>query len=82
VDRSQGASTSFERYESSTGGDSWTIAEVNTKPLKLSKPHPRQNPTWRVRVDSPTKTYHVERQTSAQAWETIAIFSVNAGECK
>jgi photosystem II stability/assembly factor-like uncharacterized protein len=82
VDRSQGASTSFERYESSTAGDSWTISEVNAKPLKLSKPHPRQNPTWRVRVDSPTKTYHIERLTSGQTWETVAVFPVNAGECK
>ena len=82
VDRSQGASTSFERYESSTGGDSWNIAEVNKSPLKMTKPHPKDNPTWRLRVDGPTKTYHVEKLTAAQSWENIAVFAVSAGECK
>ncbi len=82
VDRSQGSSKSFERYRSQTGGDSWSMAEVDNKPLKLSKPHPKQNPAWRVRVDSATKTYHVERAADSQKWDTVAIFSVNAGECK
>jgi hypothetical protein len=82
VDQSQGSSKHFERYESRTAGSSWSMAEVGSKPLKLSKPHPKQNPVWRVRVDSATRTYHVERATGAQAWETVAIFSVNAGECK
>jgi hypothetical protein len=82
VDRSQGASTSYERYESNTGGDSWTIAEVDKKPLRMTKPRPKDNPTWRLRVDAVTKTYHVERRTAAQAWENIAVFTVSAGECK
>jgi len=82
VDRSQGASTSYERYESNTGGDSWTMAEVNKNPLRMNKPRPKDNPTWRLRVDAATKTYHVERRTSEQSWENMAVFAVSAGECK
>jgi hypothetical protein len=82
VDRSQGASTSYERYETNTGGDSWTIAEVNKNPLRMNKPRPPSTPTWRLRVDAVTKTYHLERRTAAQTWENIAVFSVSAGECK
>jgi hypothetical protein len=82
VDRSQGASTSFERYESNTGGDSWTMAEVNKNPLRMNKPRPKDDPTWRLRVDAASKTYHVERRTVEQTWENIAVFAVSAGECK
>jgi hypothetical protein len=48
----------------------------------MDKPRPTGNPTWRLRVDAATKTYHVERRTAAQTWESMAVFAVSAGECK
>lgn len=82
VDRSQGSATNYERYETNTGGDSWTMAEVNKKPIQMKKPRPKDNPVWRLRVDARSKTYHVERRTAAQTWENLASVAVNAGECK
>jgi hypothetical protein len=81
LDRSQGSAISYERYESNTGGDSWEVKEVTNKPIRLSKGRPREDAAWRVRADSATKTYHVERR-SAQKWETVATFDVHAGDCK
>jgi hypothetical protein len=82
VDRSQGAAIGYERYVSNTGGDSWTIAEVDKKPLRMTTPRPRETPVWRLRVDSATKTHHIERLSASQTWENMAVFAVSAGECK
>jgi hypothetical protein len=81
VDRSQGSTKNFELYETSTGGDAWTVKELSRNPLKLGRARPRSDPTWRIRADASSKTYKVERRTT-RSWETLATFAVQAGECK
>jgi photosystem II stability/assembly factor-like uncharacterized protein len=82
VDRSQGSTRSYELYETFTGGDSWTVKELTKDPPKLTRARPRTaQPTWRIRTDAATRTYKVERRT-ASAWETLASFAVQAGQCQ
>ena len=85
LDRSQGSTKSYEFYDTQTGGDTWNIKEATNKQPRLTKARPRENPTWRLRADAAAKAYRVEKRTataSGERWETIASFSVLAGECK
>ena len=80
-DRSQGSTKRYELYSTMTGGDSWDVKEVTTKQPALSKAQSRSNPTWRLRPDSRSKTYHVEQRTNA-GWETLATFAVQVADCQ
>jgi photosystem II stability/assembly factor-like uncharacterized protein len=85
VDQSQGATKQYELYKTMTGGDSWEVSEVGRTQPRLAKARSRDDPTWRLRVDSAAKVYRVEKrvaQASGQSWETAAMFPVIAGECK
>ncbi len=70
----------YERFGSSDGGESWTIQEESTKPLKL-----RQIDTpsaeWRLQVDSASQSYRLERRQGAR-WADVAAFAVKVGVCK
>src|SRR5262249_1758203 len=80
LDRSQGATGRYERYASMTGGSSWELQQVDSKPMRLAKARSKENSSWRVRVDS--DAYLVERRTAANGWERVASFAVHAGDCK
>lgn len=81
IDRMQGAETPrYEHHESMTGGESWTVKEVSTKPLRL-KNRKSPNPDWRLSADSATSAHRVEKRAGAK-WEAIASFSIQAGQCK
>jgi hypothetical protein len=71
-----------ELYQTTTGGESWTLKESGTRPISLSNVHPRDNATWRVGADAVAKTNRVERKSSAGTWETVATFPIQVGECK
>ena len=81
VSREQGGKTRNELMESMTGGDSWNPKEVSDKPLQLKKSRPPGESIWRVRADAPTKTLRVERR-GTDKWEPVAVFSIQAGECR
>ncbi len=70
----------WELYETNTGGDSWTLREVSSKPLRLKAP-PATPPAWRVRADDATKSHRIERSQGGR-WIAAASFLVRAGECK
>jgi hypothetical protein len=80
-ERSQGASSVYEMYETSNGGDSWNIKEAGSKTPKLAKAPARDSATWRVRTDAASKTHRIERR-NARGWELVASLSVRAGVCK
>jgi photosystem II stability/assembly factor-like uncharacterized protein len=81
LDRAQsGAAQRYALFESRTGGQSWNIVEESAKPLRLRYPIPAAS-QWRVRVDAPTRSYHVERN-QGDRWTTIAAFSVKLDPCK
>ena len=82
IERSQGARSSYEVYETSNGGDTWAIKGSGTKNPVLAKAPAKDSMTWRVRADAPSKTNRIERRTARGAWETVASFAVRAGVCK
>lgn len=78
---SQGATTVYETYQTSNGGDTWTIKESGTKAPRLAQAPSGNNATWRVRAYAASKTYRIERR-DARSWETVASFPLRAGVCK
>jgi photosystem II stability/assembly factor-like uncharacterized protein len=80
-DRSQGAASKYELYESMTGGESWTPRETSSKPIRLKKAPVKEDSAWRVRADGPTKSYRVERGMGGNR-ETIASFIIHVADCQ
>jgi photosystem II stability/assembly factor-like uncharacterized protein len=70
----------YERFGSSDGGESWTIQEESTKPLKMRQTE-APSTDWRLRVDSATQSYHLERR-QGERWTGVAAFAVKIGACK
>ena len=70
----------YERYGSSNGGESWTIQEESTKPLKLklTEPPPAD---WRLRADGATRSYEIERRQGTR-WAAVSSFAVKVGVCQ
>jgi photosystem II stability/assembly factor-like uncharacterized protein len=68
----------IERYQTTTGGESWTLKESGTKQISLGK----EDANWRVSADNATKTNRVEKKLPADKWETVATFPIQVGECK
>jgi hypothetical protein len=82
LERSQGSALMYETYETSNGGDTWTIKEAGSKVRKLAKAPAKDSATWRVRTDAASKTNRIERRNARGAWEAMAGFAVRAGVCK
>ena len=82
LERSQGAASLYEIYETSNGGDTWTIKEAGSKNPKLAKAPAKDSATWRVHTDAASKTNRIERRTARGGWEIVASFAVRAGVCK
>jgi hypothetical protein len=81
IDRGQGSDTDrYEMYESPDAGESWTVKETSTKPLRLKRPPPAAG-DWRVRVDAPTQAFQVERR-QGERWGAVASFQVKLAACK
>jgi hypothetical protein len=70
-----------ELWESLTGGDSWSIRQVDARPIPFpGGEQPRVKPL-RIRADAPSKTYRIEKQDGTQ-WRPLASFAVTLGQCK
>lgn len=83
VDRTQAGESGarHELYESMTGGESWMMREVSSKPIALKRGRAPGSALWRVRADASSKSYLLEKQGSNQ-WIPVAAFLIAAGECK
>src|ERR1051326_4771893 len=81
-ERSQGAASVYETYQTTNGGDTWTIKEAGAKAPKLAKSPPKDSATWRVRTDAARKVHRIERRNARGGWELVASLSVRAGVCK
>lgn len=81
IDRAHSAvdGNRWEAYETTTGGDVWSLREMTDKPPKLPRPAPPSG--WRLRPDAATKAYRIERSVSGR-WVPVASFLVQAGECR
>ena len=80
-ERSQGSATSYEIYETSNGGDTWTIKSAGSKAQTLEKAPSKDKATWRVRAESASRTNRIERR-EPRGWQTVATLPVRAGVCK
>ena len=81
-EKQQGSTSFYETYETTNGGDTWTIKEAGSKNPRLSKAPAKENSTWRVRADGATKTNRIERRNAGGRWDAFASFAVPAGACK
>jgi len=81
-DRVQGADTGrYERHETMTGGDTWMIREVSSKPLTLrGAKDVVATPDWRLRADA-SGTHVMERREGTR-WQRVAAFFVKVAECR
>jgi len=68
-----------ELWESMTGGDSWNVRQVDSKPIPLSRPPAAR--AWRIRSDAKTQSHRIEHQVGPK-WEAVASFVISPGECK
>lgn len=69
----------FARYESMTGGESWMIREVTSRPPRLKRTA-GDNPVRRIRADGATQSFRIEKQ-DGQRWQAVASFLIRVGQC-
>lgn len=67
-----------ELYESMTGGESWSLQQVSADPI--AGPHVSEQPSWRIRPDARTESFHIEKR-QAERWQSVAAFLVNTASC-
>jgi hypothetical protein len=82
IDRGQAGENGlrYELWESMTGGDSWNIKQVDSKPIPFPGTAATVKPL-RIRADAASKTYRIERQDGSR-WTSVAAFAVALGDCK
>jgi len=79
IDRPERGATRHEVFATATGGANWDPRESTTQAVKLKGP--KEASSLRVRADSATKSYHVERRVSS-SWELLATFPIHIADCK
>jgi hypothetical protein len=81
VDRGQGGEGGrYVLYESPDGGDTWLVKQESARPITIKGPD-QAAPDWRVRVDAPSKSFHVEHR-QGERWTSAAAFLVKLEPCK
>jgi hypothetical protein len=69
----------YEIWDSLTGGESWSIRQVDSRPVPFKKPV--VEPDLRLRTDAPSQSYRLERR-EGDRWAAVVSFAVSAGQCK
>lgn len=70
-----------ELYETRTGGESWSLRQASADPIRFPKTREPGSAGWRIRADSSTKSYAVEKLEGPR-WQKVASFLVHVGSCK
>lgn len=70
-----------ELYETRTGGESWSLKQASPDPIRFPKTKDAGVAGWRIRADSSTKSYTIEK-SEGQRWQKLASFLVHVGSCK
>ncbi len=83
IDRTQSGESGalYEHYETTTGGESWTLREALNRPPAGSPGDRSRDTGWRLRPDRPTQSYSLERRVEGK-WQRVAAFLIAAGECR
>lgn len=74
-------SNRHELFETMTGGESWALKQASARPIAFPRNREPGASGWRVRPDSATHSYDLEKQ-EGQRWIKMASFLVVAGACK
>ena len=69
----------YTRYETSTGGDAWTIRESSEKPLAVG-PKVAEETALRIRGDAAHKALLIERR-SGSSWTQVAMLKLELAQC-
>jgi hypothetical protein len=75
-----GGSGRYALYESSNGGETWTVKQESRKPIVVRRP-PAPAPEWRVRPDAGTNSFVVEHRVGTR-WSEVAAFLVGLDSCR
>jgi hypothetical protein len=70
-----------ELYQSMTGGENWTLQQVDSKPIPWKHPTAADQKDLRLREDAASKSYHLQKRAAGK-WQLIASFAALAGDCK
>jgi hypothetical protein len=77
-----GANARRELYETTTGGNTWTLRQANPDPIRLSPAHKSEEASdWRLRADAKTRTYQIEQRKDS-GWQAVAEFLIDLGVCR
>ena len=68
----------YKKYESDTGGDSWSIRAATDAAPKMPNA-PAADPEYRIAAGK--DAYRIEKRTAGK-WSSIATFAVSAASCK
>jgi photosystem II stability/assembly factor-like uncharacterized protein len=71
----------WQRYETPDGGESWTVREASSSPLRLRGIAPPPA-AWRVQAEAKTMSFRIERDSGEDRWTPVAAFLIKVGACK
>lgn len=69
----------YELWESMTGGESWNVRQVDSRPLPFKRPS--RDPVLRISADARARLHRLERR-DGDAWSLVATFDTSAGQCR
>jgi hypothetical protein len=83
IDRGRSGEDGFrhELWESQTGGDSWSIRQVDNRPIPFPGGERAVAKALRIRADGPSKTFRIEKQEDTR-WRPLASFALSLDPCK
>lgn len=81
MDLGQSETNRYRLYESPNGGESWTIRETSSQPIKISAMPRVTDETWRIRADAAIKAFRIEKRGEAN-WNAVSSFLPRIAACK
>ncbi len=78
IDRGRGSRGRYRLYATHDGGATWGVTQETDTPPRLPSP---PTPAWRVRADSATDAFQIERRTG-ERWSLVTAFGVKLAACK
>jgi hypothetical protein len=70
-----------ELYETRTGGESWSLRQASSDPIRFPRAKETGLSGWRTRTDGASNSYAIEK-SEGERWQKIASFLVSVGSCK
>ncbi len=78
---SDGEQMRYARYETMTGGDSWSVRETSEKPIAVGpKELPPDQAQWRARGEPKRKVLVIEKKTDG-VWKPVTELALELARC-